>query len=58
MKNKREQIKEQASKETAEKILKPLYDVIMEHLDCCVNLSEDIRFLMEKYSIDLEDELH
>lgn len=50
------QIKEQTSKETAEKILKPLYNVIMEHSDCCVNLSEDIKFLMEKYGIDLEDE--
>ena len=50
------QIKEQASKETAEKILKPLYNVIMEHSDCCVNLSEDIKFLMEKYDIDLENE--
>lgn len=43
-----------ASKETAEKILKPLYNVIMEHSDCCVNLSKNIRFLMEKYGIDLE----
>lgn len=43
-------------KETAEKILKPLYNVIMEHPDCCVNLSEDIKFLMEKYGIDLQDE--
>ena len=43
-------------KETAEEILKPLYNVIMEHPDCCVNLSEDIKFLMEKYGIDLEDE--
>ena len=43
-------------KETAEKILKPLYYVIMEHPDCCVNLSEDIKFLMEKYDIDLENE--
>lgn len=50
------QIKEQASKETAEKILKPLYNVIMEHPDCCVNLSEDIKFLMEKYGIDLGNE--
>ena len=50
------QIKEQTSKETAEKILKPLYNVIMEHPDCCVNLSEDIKFLMEKYGIDLENE--
>lgn len=50
------QIKEQASKETAEKILKPLYNVIMEHSDYCVNLSEDIKFLMEKYGIELKDE--
>ena len=43
-------------KETAKEILKPLYNVIMEHSDCCVNLSEDIKFLMEKYGIDLENE--
>lgn len=43
-------------KETAREILKPLYNVIMEHSDCCVNLSEDIKFLMEKYGIDLENE--
>lgn len=43
-------------KETAAEILKPLYDVIMEHPDCCVNLSEDIKFLMEKYGVDLGDE--
>lgn len=43
-------------KETAREILKPLYNVIMEHSDCCVNLSEDIKFLMEKYGVDLEDE--
>ena len=45
-----------ASKETAREILKPLYNVIMEHPDCCVNLSEDIKFLMEKYGIDVENE--
>lgn len=43
-------------KETVREILKPLYNVIMEHSDYCVNLSEDIKFLMEKYGIDLEDE--
>ena len=43
-------------KETVREILKPLYNVIMEHSDCCVNLSEDIKFLMEKYGIDLENE--
>ena len=43
-------------KETAREILKPLYDAIMEYPDCCVNLSEDIKFLMEKYGIDLENE--
>ena len=48
--------REEVRKETAEKILKPLYNVIMEHPDCCVNLSEDIKFLMEKYGIDLENE--
>ena len=47
---------EEVRKETAREILKPLYDVIMEHSACCVNLSEDIKFLMEKYGIDLEDE--
>ena len=45
-----------ASKEIADKILKPLYNVIMEHPDCCINLSEDIKFLMEKYGVILEDE--
>ena len=49
------QIKEQASKETAGEILKPLYSIIMEYPDCCVNLSEDIKFLMEKYGVDLRD---
>ena len=48
--------REEVRKETAREILKPLYNVIIEHSDCCVNLSEDIKFLMEKYSIDLEDE--
>lgn len=47
---------EKVRKETAREILKPLYNVIMEHSDCCVNLSEDIKFLMEKYGIDLENE--
>ena len=47
---------EKVRKETAREILKPLYNVIMEHSDCCVNLSEDIKFLMEKYGVDLEDE--
>lgn len=41
--------------ETAREILKPLYDVVIEHSDCCVNLSEDIKFLMEKYGINLEE---
>ena len=45
------QIKEQARNETAREILKPLYDAIMEHPDCCVNLSEDIKFLMANYGI-------
>lgn len=48
--------REEVEKETARKILKPLYNAIMEHPDCCVNLSEDIKFLMEKYGIDLENE--
>ena len=48
--------REEVIKETAREILKPLYDAIMEHPDCCVNLSEDIKFLMEKYGVDLEDE--
>ena len=48
--------REEARKETAREILKPLCNVIMEHPDCCVNLSEDIKFLMEKYGIDLENE--
>lgn len=48
--------REEVRKETAREILKPLYNVIMEYSDCCVNLSEDIKFLMEKYSVDLEDE--
>ena len=47
---------EEIRKETARDILKPLYDVIMEHPDCCVNLSEDIKFLMKNYGIDLENE--
>lgn len=50
-----EQHDEDVRKETAREILKPLYNVIMEHPDCCVNLSEDIKFLMEKYGIDLEN---
>lgn len=42
--------------DTVKEILKPLYNVIMEHSDCCVNLSEDIKFLMEKYGIEFGDE--
>lgn len=38
--------------DTARDILKPLYDCIMEHLDCCVNLSEDIKFIMKKYGVE------
>ena len=40
--------REEVRKETAKEILKPLYDCIMEHPDCCVNLSEDIKFPMKK----------
>ena len=43
--------REEARKETARDILKPLYDVIMEHSYYCVNLSEDIKFLMGNYGI-------
>lgn len=43
--------REEVRKLTAREILKPLYDVIMEHSDCCVNLSEDIKFLMKNYGI-------
>lgn len=42
--------------DTAKEILKPLYNVIMEHSECCVNLSEDIKFLMGEYGVNLEDE--
>lgn len=48
--------REEVRKETAREILEPLYNVIMEHPGCCVNLSEDIKFLVEKYGIDLKDE--
>lgn len=42
--------------DTAKEILKPLYNVIMKHSECCVNLSEDIKFLMGEYGVNLEDE--
>lgn len=41
--------------DTAREILKPLYDCIIEHSNCCVNLSEDIKFLIEKYSVEVEE---
>ena len=41
--------------DTAKEILQPLYNVIMEHSECCVNLSEDIKFLMGEYGVNLED---
>lgn len=41
--------------DTAREILKPLYDCIMEHSDCCVNLSEDIKFNMKKYGVEVEE---
>lgn len=41
--------------DTAREILKPLYDCIIEHSNCCVNLSEDIKFLIEKYGVEVEE---
>lgn len=41
--------------DTARDILKPLYDCIMEHSGCCVNLSEDIKFIMKKYGVEVEE---
>lgn len=41
--------------ETVREILKPLYDCIIEHSNCCVNLSEDIKFLIEKYGVEVEE---
>ena len=38
--------------DTAREILKPLYDCIIKHPNCCVNLSEDIKFLMETYGVE------
>ena len=46
---------EKVRKETAREILKPLREVVMKHSDCCVNLSEDIKFLWRKYGLELED---
>lgn len=44
--------REEVKRETAKEILEPLYDAIMEFPDCCVNLSEDIKYLMKKYGIE------
>lgn len=41
--------------DTAREILKPLYDCIMEHSECCVNLSEDIKFNMKKYGVEVKE---
>lgn len=50
-----EQVAEKVRKETAREILEPFREVVMEHPDCCVNLSEDIKFLWRKYGLGLED---
>ena len=42
---------EKVRKETAREVLEPLREVVMEHPDCCVNLSEDINFLWKKYDL-------
>ena len=47
---------EKVRKETAREILEPLREVVMEYPDCCINLSEDIKFLWEKYGLESEGE--
>lgn len=47
---------EKVRKETAREILKPLREVVMKHSACCVNLSEDIKFLWRKYGLESGDE--
>lgn len=46
---------EKVRKVTAREILEPLREAVMKHSDCCVNLSEDIKFLWRKYGLELED---
>lgn len=45
---------EKVRKETAREILEPLREVVMKHSDCCVNLSEDIKFLWRKYGLEIK----
>ena len=49
-----EQVAEKVRKETAREILEPLREVVMKHSDCCVNLSEDIKFLWRKYGLEIK----